>query len=346
MIYFEEKKYFAVVFLTTAAIVTAALFLQKSPWIIIILLALALLIVSFSGAFFIKKVYKKAIKTEQLLDEVISDEKTESEKDYIEKDSVFASIFEEIRELKKIRESREEEKNRELLWQRNLMSDISHQIKTPLASLEIYTDIFRKEMGDDKEKKELSDRAVEAIERIRWLVTGMLQIAKLESGAYRMEKKTIPIRETIDRAVFMLNPMFSEKNIKVHLEEKKQNDGEILVSQDGKWLEEAFTNILKNAIEYSDFNGQVDIMISDTPMAVSVEIKDYGEGIPEEEVPKIFNRFYKASGQRERRKDSVGIGLNLSKEIIKAHGGTITVESKTGDGSYTSIYTTFLKNSR
>ena len=124
--------------------------------------------------YIIKKVYKKAIKTEQLLDEVISDEKTESEKDYIEKDSVFASIFEEIRELKKIRESREEEKNRELLWQRNLMSDISHQIKTPLASLEIYTDIFRKEMGDDNEKKELSDRAVEAIERIRWLVTGML----------------------------------------------------------------------------------------------------------------------------------------------------------------------------
>lgn len=342
MIYLEEKKFLSVSFIIVAGLILATFFLYKRPEILAILLALSLIIVIASGAFLLRGIYKKLIQTEQCLDDVISNENEIDFNSRFEKDSVFASIFEEIKELDKIQKSREEEKNRELLWQKNLMSDISHQIKTPLAALEIYTDIFRKSVGDDEEKKELSNHAIEAIERIRWLVTGMLQIAKLESGAYQMDNKELPINETIERVLYMLEPIIKEKNITIHKEEKKQNEKDIIVTGDSKWLEEAFVNILKNAMEYSERDGKVDICISDTPLAVSVEIKDYGEGIPEEEVPKIFNRFYKASGQKEK-KDSVGIGLNLSKEIIKAHGGTITAESRTGTDSYTSIYTTFLK---
>lgn len=342
MIYLEEKKFLSVSFIIVAGLILATFFLYKRPEILAILLALSLIIVIASGAFLLRGIYKKLIQTEQCLDDVISNENEIDFNSHFEKDSVFASIFEEIKELDKIQKSREEEKNRELLWQKNLMSDISHQIKTPLSDLEIYTDIFRKSVGDDEEKKELSNHAIEAIERIRWLVTGMLQIAKLESGAYQMDKKELPINETIDRVLYMLEPIIKEKNITIHKEEQKQNGNNIIVTGDSKWLEEAFVNILKNAMEYSERDGKVDICISDTPLAVSVEIKDYGEGIPEEEVPKIFNRFYKASGQKEK-KDSVGIGLNLSKEIIKAHGGTITAESRTGTDSYTSIYTTFLK---
>ena len=342
MIYLEEKKFLSVSFIIVAGLILATFFLYKRPEILAILLALSLIIVIASGAFLLRGIYKKLIQTEQCLDDVISNENEIDFNSRFEKDSVFASIFEEIKELEKIQKSREAEKNRELLWQKNLMNDISHQIKTPLASLEIYTDIFRKSIGEDEEKQELSKHAIEAIERIRWLVTGMLQIAKLESGAYQMDNKELPINETIDRVLYMLEPIIKEKNITIHKEEQKQNEKDIIVTGDSKWLEEAFVNILKNAMEYSERDGKVDICISDTPLAVSVEIKDYGEGIPEEEVPKIFNRFYKASGQKEK-KDSVGIGLNLSKEIIKAHGGTITAESRTGTDSYTSIYTTFLK---
>jgi len=344
MIYLEEKKFLSVTGILVAGLILATFFLYKRPEVLAIMLAACLVITIVLGVVFIRRIYKKLIQTEQYLDDIISNENELVFNSRVEKDSVFASIFEEIKELEKIQKSREAEKNRELLWQKNLMNDISHQIKTPLASLEIYTDIFRKSIGEDEEKQELSKHAIEAIERIRWLVTGMLQIAKLESGAYQMDKKELPINETIDRVLYMLEPIIKEKNITIHKEEQKQNGNDIIVTGDSKWLEEAFVNILKNAMEYSERDGIVDICISDTPLAISVEIKDYGEGIPEDEVPKIFNRFYKASGQKEK-KDSVGIGLNLSKEIIKAHGGTITAESKTGVNSYTSIYTTFLKDS-
>jgi len=344
MIYLEEKKFLSVTGIIVAGLILATFFLYKRPEVLAIMLVACLVITIVLGVVFIRRIYKKLIQTEQYLDDIISNENELVFNSRVEKDGVFASIFEEIKELEKIQKSREAEKNRELLWQKNLMNDISHQIKTPLASLEIYTDIFRKSIGEDEEKQELSKHAIEAIERIRWLVTGMLQIAKLESGAYQMDKKELPINETIDRVLYMLEPIIKEKNITIHKEEQKQNGNDIIVTGDSKWLEEAFVNILKNAMEYSERDGIVDICISDTPLAISVEIKDYGEGIPEDEVPKIFNRFYKASGQKEK-KDSVGIGLNLSKEIIKAHGGTITAESKTGVNSYTSIYTTFLKDS-
>ena len=343
MIYLEEKKYFSVILIIVACVTLATIFLMNKPQILLFVFVAGFIITGFFGAFFIRKVYKKAIKTEQYLDQVISNEGELSIPSKTEKDSIFANIIEELKELEKIRISQESEKNRELLWQKNLMSDISHQIKTPLATLEIYTDIFNKEFGENEEKKELSEHALEAIERIRWLVTGMLQIAKLESGTYKMEKKESPVRETIDRALYPLNSLISEKKIKVHIEERKEENREIIISQDSKWLEEAFINILKNAIEFSSDEGSVDIFITDTPMAVSVEVKDYGEGISEEEIPKIFNRFYKVAGQREKHKDSVGIGLNLSKEIVKAHNGIITAESRRGENSYTSIYTTFLR---
>ena len=343
MIYLEEKKYFSVVLIIVAGLALATFFLINKPQILLPVFALGFIILAFFGAFFIRKVYKKAIKAEQYLDQVISNEGNLSIPSNAEKDSIFANIIEELKELEKIRQSQESEKNKELLWQKNLMSDISHQIKTPLATLEIYTDIFNKEFGENEEKKELSEHAKEAIERIRWLVTGMLQIAKLESGTYKMEKKESPVRETIDRALYSLNSLISEKKINVRIEERKEENREIIIPQDSKWLEEAFINIIKNALEYSPDEGNIDIFITDTPMAVSVEVKDYGEGIFEEEIPKIFNRFYKAGGQREKRKDSVGIGLNLSKEIVKAHNGIITAESRRGNDSFTSIYTTFLR---
>ncbi|MBR4412047.1 MAG: hypothetical protein IKS60_00385 [Lachnospiraceae bacterium] len=343
MIYLEEKKYFSVVLIIVAGLALATFFLINKPQILLPVFAAGFIILAFFGAFFIRKVYKKAIKAEQYLDQVISNEGNLSITSNAEKDSIFANIIEELKELEKIRQSQESEKNKELLWQKNLMSDISHQIKTPLATLEIYTDIFNKEFGENEEKRELSEHAKEAIERIRWLVTGMLQIAKLESGTYKMEKKESPVRETIDRALYSLNSLISEKKINVRIEERKEENREIIIPQDSKWLEEAFINIIKNALEYSPEEGNLDIFITDTPMAVSVEVKDYGEGISEEEIPKIFNRFYKVSGQREKRKDSVGIGLNLSKEIVKAHNGIITAESRRGNDSFTSIYTTFLR---
>ena len=134
MIYLEEKKYFSVILIIVACVTLATIFLMNKPQILLFVFVAGFIITGFFGAFFIRKVYKKAIKTEQYLDQVISNEGELSIPSKTEKDSIFANIIEELKELEKIRLSQESEKNRELLWQKNLMSDISHQIKTPVTT--------------------------------------------------------------------------------------------------------------------------------------------------------------------------------------------------------------------
>ena len=115
--------------------------------------------------------------------------------------------------------------------------------------------------------------------------------------------------------------------------------------QDAGWMQEAYQNIIKNAIEYAPENSTIDITIEQTSLAVMITIEDHGEGIPEQELPKIFNRFYRVRkmGQND---DGVGIGLALAKSIIEAQGGILTVYSQTGQASYTRFVITFLKGIR
>lgn len=220
---------------------------------------------------------------------------------------------------------------------KNIINDISHQLKTPLMALSMYNEILRDHR--DMENEDLDNfinLSKEQLERMEWLVKTLLKYARLESNVVEYHKENLLVNDTIEESISPLLIKAEEKNQKVIFKADKQ----IYLYHDRKWIGEALSNIIKNAIEHTDVNGNIEIGLEETPVTVRIYIKDDGEGIEEGEIKKIFKRFHK--GQNSINPTSIGIGLCLSKAIVKAHDGDINVESRIGAGS--TFHITFIKN--
>lgn len=219
---------------------------------------------------------------------------------------------------------------------KDIINDISHQLKTPLSALIAYNDILKNhENMDIKTKSQFINLSSEQLDRMDWLITTLLKYARIESNAIRYNKEAIPLAETIEYAVKPLKLSASEKDQSIVLELNSKGH----YKHDKKWITESLSNIIKNAIEHTSNNGEIKIKLDETPLSISINIRDNGEGIEKTELKNIFKRFYK--GKNSINPKSIGIGLSLSKKIIEAHGGNISVESELGKGTTFSII--FLK---
>lgn len=217
----------------------------------------------------------------------------------------------------------------------NTLSDISHQLKTPISSLIIYNDILLERNLDEEKRKEFLQSSRNQLNRIEWLVKSLLKLAKLDAGVIKFERKNYDINKTVEDAVETLALKAKEGDIDLSFKKMGQ---EIILEHDPNWLSEAFINIIKNALEHTDKGEHVEVITERTPVCVRIIIKDSGEGIPKDEIHNIFKRFYK--GKRSKNTESVGIGLALSKSIVEGHGGMIEVKSKEKEGTKFTI--TFL----
>lgn len=226
--------------------------------------------------------------------------------------------------------------NEEKINLKNIINDISHQLKTPLMALSMYNEILIDHRNmEDEDVDSFVNLSKEQLERMEWLVKTLLKYARLESNVVEYHKENFLLNNTVEESI---NPLI------VKAEEKGQtlifiSDKEIYYYHDRNWLGEAFSNIIKNAIEHTGVNGKVEVGLEETPVTIRVWVKDNGEGIDKREIKKIFERFHK--GENSLNPSSIGIGLCLSKSIVKAHDGDITVESELGIGS--TFYITFIK---
>ncbi|MBE6064923.1 HAMP domain-containing sensor histidine kinase [Clostridium sporogenes] len=227
------------------------------------------------------------------------------------------------------------EKEKEFLI--NLLSDISHQLKTPISSLIIYNDILLNRTIDDDKRREFLENSSKQLNRIEWLVKSLLKLAKLDAGAIRFEKINGDINKTVEESIEVLRAKAKYEKVDLRF---YSEDFKILMEHDPNWLSEAIINLVKNSLEHTKKGGVVEVNTERTSVLTKITVKDTGEGIPKEELPHIFKRFYK--GRRNKNVESVGIGLALSKSIIEAHDGMINVESKEGEGTLFTI--TFLRN--
>lgn len=219
---------------------------------------------------------------------------------------------------------------------KDIINDISHQLKTPLSALISYNDILKNHENMDSEtKSKFIELTSEQLDRMDWLITTLLKYARIESNAISYHKGLIPLSETIKYAIAPLKVSANEKNQSIRLE--LNSDG--YYTHDKKWIAESISNIVKNAIEHTNNNGEIKINLDETPLSLTITISDNGEGIEKSELKNIFKRFYK--GKNSINPKSIGIGLSLSKKIIEANGGSITVESELGNGTIFSII--FLK---
>lgn len=217
----------------------------------------------------------------------------------------------------------------------DLLSDISHQLKTPLASMIVYNDIMlTKELSKEQNETFLINNKNQ-LHRMEWLIKQILKLAKLDARAIELNKENQSLNETIRESIDIFQDRAKEQDITIAFEEEK----EIYFYHDRLWMEEALNNIIKNGIEHSKNGGKINIEIKDIPIYTRIIITDNGEGIKEEDLPNVFKRFYKT--KTSKKNDSIGIGLALSKSILQLHNSIIEVQSQIGLGTRFTI--TFLK---
>ncbi len=220
------------------------------------------------------------------------------------------------------RQEMESEKNK----LSDALSDISHQLKTPLTSMGLMTELLGREKIEDKKRQQFAVSLNAQIERIQWLVASLLKLAKIDAGTVQFKKDSIQADRLIER---VMDPFLIQMDLKEIAFSVTGADG-ICFTGDFCWIAEAVGNILKNCVENTPQGGQIAVRCEENPLFCAIEIKDSGAGIEKEDLPYIFQRFYKGKNAGE---DSVGIGLSLSKTIIMAQGGDITAESEKGTGS-------------
>lgn len=223
----------------------------------------------------------------------------------------------------------------EKLFLKNIISDISHQLKTPLASLIMFNDLMKNKDMSLEDKNYFLNLSEEQLKRMEWLIISLLKLSRLEAKVIKFDIKSNPIYITIMKSISPIKEKAREKNISINL----KLDEKIRFNHDLNWTAEALTNIIKNSIEHTKNGGYINIKIYETPLAIFISIEDNGEGIPKNLIPKIFKRFYK--GENSTNPTSIGIGLSLSKRIIESQNGSINVESEIKKGTKFNI--TFLK---
>ena len=207
------------------------------------------------------------------------------------------------------------------------LSDISHQIKTPITSILIMLDniLSDENMPEDIKKDFIKDIKREII-NIKFLVESILKLSKIDSNSIKFIKKEVFIKDIINEAVKNVSMLSELKNIEIIV----SGDYSIKTICDLKWQVEAITNILKNCIEHSYENKKIYINYNQNNMYTELKIEDNGTGIDAKDLPHIFERFYKGKNSSS---DSVGIGLALSKSIIESNNGYIQVDSKLNKGT-------------
>lgn len=211
------------------------------------------------------------------------------------------------------------------------LSDISHQLKTPLTSIIIMIDeILENEDMDIATRNDFFKDIKREITNINFLVASLLKLSKFDANTIKFFNKEEYIDKILQEVVKNVSLLCDLKNIKINLNGNKESK----VKCDFKWQVEAITNILKNCIEHSNANSKISINYEENKIYSKIEIKDEGVGIDKEDLPHIFERFYKGKNSSN---DSIGIGLALTKSIIEKNNGYISVNSKLNEGSIFTI---------
>ena len=236
-------------------------------------------------------------------------------------------LFHTVNSLAAVLNAHADNELREKEFLKNTISDISHQLKTPLAALNIYNGLLQDGDMEPGAVKEFADLSEQELDRIEMLVQNLLKITKLDAGAIVLEKATENVADMM-------------RDIELHFAYRaRQEKKEIILSGsdhlslfcDRDWLNEAIDNIVKNAFDHTESGATIRVAWKELPSGVQIVITDNGCGIHPEDIHHIFKRFYRSRFSKD--KQGIGLGLPLAKAIVEAHNGTIEVDSELGIGT-------------
>lgn len=235
-------------------------------------------------------------------------------------------LFHSINSLAAVLNAHADREQQEKEFLKNTISDISHQLKTPLAALNIYNGLLQEE-EEVAAIKEFASLSEQELDRIETLVQNLLKLTKLDAGTVVLEKADEKVAELM-------------QDVELHFSYRaKQEQKELILSGDDKvslfcdrnWLMEAVDNLVKNALDHTESGDRIWITWKQIANMVQIKVKDTGSGIHPEDLPHIFKRFYRSRFSQDQQ--GIGLGLPLAKMIVEVHHGTIDVDSEPGKGT-------------
>lgn len=279
-----------------------------------------------------RDVYEFADALEESLDAVIQGRRPRESGET--EDTLLGRVNEKLRRVFHILEKKEEETARSRQQIRELISDISHQTKTPVANQKIYLEIL-KSRGLPEDAGKFLDKLEHQTDRLDFLFRSLVKMSRLETGVIQIRKETADLIQTLGCAVAAVVPAASKKNIVLSVE-REDGEGALELPHDKKWTEEAIYNLLDNAVKYTTQGGRVTVRVQRREIFTEIHVRDTGKGIAPERHAQIFTRFYREP--EVHGQDGLGIGLYLTRKIAEMQGGYVEVRSEEGAGADFCMY--------
>ncbi|MGC4049217.1 MAG: ATP-binding protein [Paludibaculum sp.] len=213
---------------------------------------------------------------------------------------------------------------------RAFTSDVSHELRTPLAMIRSVGEVGLQKDGSRAEYRDIVGSMLEEVNRLTSLIDSLLTIARADSGHIHLRREPIPLLELVRASAALFEVLMEEKSLRLEITGEEQTR----IQGDELFLRQSLMNIIHNAVKYSTEGGVITIRVHPGSAGqVLIEIADNGPGIPPDDQPRIFDRFYRVDKARWRESGGAGLGLSIAKWAVEAHGGTLTVESELGHGS-------------
>lgn len=276
-----------------------------------------------------RDIYSFADRLERCLDAMITGQDIGNDSTY--QDSLWDKVYGKLRRLNHMWQGRNQLNQEEKRQMKELVSDISHQAKTPIANIKMYLEILENE-EDACQREEFLIRLGGQTEKLDFLLRSMVKMSRLETGIIEISKQTAGIYETLGRAVASVVPKAEQKGIRLYVDCEER----LLAVHDRKWTEEAVFNILDNAVKYTPSGGNIHITAGVQEFFTRISIRDSGKGIARERQAQIFGRFYREPEVHDE--EGIGVGLYLARKIMTLQNGYIEVESEPGEGADFRIY--------
>lgn len=265
-----------------------------------------------------------------LLDDMLSGEAVPQQS--IEEESLFYKINYRLGRLYEVMQENKNSIAKERADLQELISDISHQVKTPIANLKMLNSTLLEQEVPAQKRKEFLAAQVSQLDKLDFLMQAMIKTSRLETGVISLELKQQSVYDTLAAALGGILLNAEKKQIEVQVDCPEN----LSVAHDRKWTSEALFNILDNAVKYTPVGGQIRVQVECWEMYVKIDIADTGIGISEQHQGTIFKRFYREDAVHDV--EGIGIGLYLAREIIALQGGYIRVVSEVGKGSVFSVF--------
>lgn len=246
-------------------------------------------------------------------------------------EALFDRIGQRLLRLHAAQQGRQRRLDEERQALQELVSDIAHQVRTPMSNVQMLCDTLLEQPLSDEERSAFLDMMRTQTEKLAFLIEALVKTSRLETGLVRIEKRLAPVDETVAQALSGIIAAAEQKGITVSVDCPEG----LQLPHDSRWTAEALFNLLDNAVKYTPSGGQVALTVSCGEMYAALTVRDNGPGIPESQQAQVFRRFYRAPSEHEV--PGVGLGLYLAREIVTRQGGYLRLASEPGEGAAFSI---------